>query len=157
MVEETGTALVDRIVERHGNDKTQLIEALHDIQKECRYLPEEALRTLAERMGVPVIEVFRVANFYKAFTLEPRGRHLLTLCMGTACHVRGSEKLLDEVKGQLGVAPGETTSDGEITLETVNCVGACALGPVAIIDGEYHERMTFRKLRTLVASMKRSE
>jgi NADH-quinone oxidoreductase subunit E len=141
---------VAQILSNHENAKTNLIEILHDIQETYSFLPEDALRAVSEHLQVPLIEVFRVANFYKAFSLKPPGRHLLTLCMGTACHVRGSSKLLDEVTGRLGIQPGETTGDGEITLETVNCLGACALGPVAILDGQYHDRVTFAKLRALI-------
>ena len=109
---------------------------------------------VSERLGVPLIEVYRVANFYKAFSLSPRGRHLITVCMGTACHVRGALRMLDEVIGQLGVEPGETTEDGVFTVETVNCLGVCALGPVVVLDGRYHDHMTPRKLRKLVQSVR---
>ena len=147
---------VEGILAGNGREPTELIEILHDLQRELGYLPEEALREVAERLGIPVIEVFRVASFYKAFTLAPRGRHLLTLCMGTACHVRGSPKLLDQVQGTLGIGPGETTADGELTLATVNCVGACALGPVAILDGHYHHHMSPSRLRALIAETLRA-
>lgn len=152
-METAGARTVDRILHTHGNAKTGLIEILHDLQEEHGHLPEEALTTVAARLGIPLIEVFRVANFYKAFKLTPRGRHVLTLCMGTACHVRGAEKLVDEVAGQLGIAAGETTADGEITLETVNCLGACALGPVAIIDGKLHDHVSYAKLRSLLKAV----
>ncbi len=106
---------------------------------------------------MPLIEVSRVANFYKAFSLKPRGRHVITVCMGTACHVRGAIRMLDEVKGQLGLEPGETTKDGTFTLERVNCLGACALGPVVVLDGRYHGKMTPNKLRKLVESVYAAE
>jgi NADH-quinone oxidoreductase subunit E len=128
----------------------ELIEVLQDVQASYNYLPEQVLRAVSERLEVPIIEVFRVANFYKAFTLKPRGKHLLTVCMGTACHVRGAPKFLDEVLGQLNVGPGETTEDGEFTVETVNCLGACALGPVVVLDGKYYDHMTTVKLRDLI-------
>lgn len=134
---------------KHGNP-CELIEALQDIQAACKYLPEDALRTVSEKLNVPLIEVFRVANFYKAFTLKPRGKHLMTVCLGTACHVRGAPKFLDQVSGQLHIRPGETTEDGEFTLEAVNCLGACALGPVVILDGKYYDHMTSFKLRSLI-------
>ncbi len=133
----------------------QLIEALQDIQEIYNYLPEGALRIVSERLEVPLIEVFRVASFYKAFTLKPRGKHLLTVCLGTACHVRGAPKFLDEVLSQLKVIPGETTEDGEFTVETVNCLGACALGPVVILDGKYYDHMTTGKLRALIQSVRK--
>lgn len=127
-----------------------LIEVLQDIQRKYNYLPEELLRSVADNLKVPLIEVFRVANFYKAFTLKPRGKHLITICMGTACYVRGAPKFLDEVLGQLKVNPGEITEDGYFTVETVNCLGACALGPVVVLDGKYYDHMTTAKLRALI-------
>ncbi len=135
----------------------ELIEVLQDIQERCGYLPEEILRSVAERLEVPIIEVFRVANFYKAFTLKPRGKHLLTICMGTACHVRGAPKFADEVLALLNVKPGETTEDGEFTVETVNCLGACALGPIVILNGKYYDHMTGGKLRTLMQDTRKKK
>lgn len=141
---------INNILGAREGSPCELIEVLQDAQGAYNYLPEEVLRIISEKLNVPIIEVFRAANFYKAFTLKPRGKHLLTVCMGTACHVRGAPKFLDEVLGQLSVRPGETTEDGEFTVETVNCLGACALGPVVVLDGEYHGHMTARKLRALV-------
>ena len=138
--------------EREGNP-SELIEVLQDVQASYNYLPEQVLRAVSEKLQVPVIEVFRVANFYKAFTLKPRGKHLLTVCMGTACHVRGAPRFLDEVLGQLKVKPGETTQDGEFTVETVNCLGACAIGPVMVIDGKYYGKMSSSKARNLLTKL----
>ena len=132
-----------------------MVEVLQNIQKAYNYLPEEVLRIVAKRLEAPLIEVFRVANFYKAFTLKPRGKHLLTVCMGTACHVRGAPKFLDEVLGQLNVKPGETTEDGKFTVETVNCLGACALGPIVVLDGKYYDHMTAGKLRNLIQKIRK--
>ncbi len=148
------SAAVDSILHKRGKSRSQLIEVLQDIQSSHNYLPEDLLRIVAEKLDVPEIEVFRVANFYKAFTLKPRGKHLLTVCMGTACHVRGAPKFLDEVLGQLKIKPGETTEDNEFTVETVNCLGACALGPVVVLDGKYHKHMTAGKLRILIQETK---
>lgn len=134
--------------------RSDLIEVLQDIQSSYSYLPEGVLRDVSDRLNTPLIEVFRVANFYKAFTLKPRGKHLLTVCMGTACHVKGAPKFLDEVLGQLNIKPGETTEDGEFTVETVNCLGACALSPVVILDGEYHKHMTPASLRELIQNVR---
>lgn len=135
---------------KNRRSQSELIEVLQDVQANYRYLPEEILRELSVKLNVPLIEVFRVANFYKAFTLKERGKHLLTICMGTACHVRGAPKLSEEILGFLGIKPGETTKDGEFTVETVNCLGACALGPVAVMDGKYYKNMTTAKLRDLI-------
>jgi NADH:ubiquinone oxidoreductase subunit E len=133
----------------------QLIEVLQDMQAEYEYLPQEGLCIVSERLNVPLIEVYRVASFYKAFTLMPHGRHSLTLCMGTSCHVRGSQMLLDTVQGLLDILPGQTTKDGAFTLNTVNCLGCCALGPVIVVDDVYHDRMTPRKLRNLITKVRR--
>ena len=146
---------INAILKDRDGLSSDLIEVLQDVQEVCGFLPEDALRLVSKRLEVPVIEVFRVANFYKAFTLKPRGKHLLTVCLGTACHVRGAPKLVDEVLGQLNVKPGGTTDDGEFTVETVNCLGACALGPVVIIDGRYYDHISPGKLRTLIEDTKK--
>jgi len=148
---------LDAILEGREGRPEQLIEVLHDMQAEYQYLPEEGLRIVSEKLGVPQIEVFRVASFYKAFSLVPRGRHLLTVCMGTACHVRGAPRLLDALSGEIDVSPGETTADGAFTLERVNCLGCCALGPVVVLDGAYHDHMTPGKLRKLVAAVREKD
>jgi len=132
----------------------ELVEILLDIQEANGHIPQDAMRLVADRIEIPLIEVFRVASFYKAFTLIPRGKHVITACMGTACHVRGAPRMLDEVKALLSIEPGETTEDGLFTLECVNCLGACALGPLVVIDGEYHHHMTAGKLRDLVGSLR---
>ena len=148
---------LDSVLPSRTGKPESLIEVLQDIQSIYNHLPEEALWKVSETLGVPIIEVFRVANFYKAFTLEPRGKNLITLCMGTACHVRGAPKFLDEIHGQLKISPGETTKDKLFTVETVNCVGACALGPVIIMDGSYSDHMTSLKLRKLITSTKEQD
>jgi NADH:ubiquinone oxidoreductase subunit E len=148
---------LDEIVAGREGQPHRLIEVLQDIQEAHGYLPSEAMEMVAQRLSVPLIEVFRVASFYKAFALAPRGRHLITACLGTACHVRGAPRMLDEVLGQLGVAPGETTADGLFTVERVNCLGACALGPLVVLDGEYHHHMTPGRLRRLIESVRAAE
>jgi len=134
-----------------------LIEVLQDIQQTEGYISEDAMCAVSERLAVPLIEVYRVAKFYKAFSLQPRGKHVITVCMGTACHVRGAVRMLDEVSGQLCIRPGETTEDRMFTMESVNCLGACALGPVVVVDGKYHHHMTPGKLRKLIQSLRESE
>ena len=148
---------VETILDGKGARPFDVMEALQDIQEEFRYLPEEAMCRTSEVLNVPLIEVFRLANFYKAFSLKPRGRHLITVCEGTACHVQGSPRLVEEVVSQLDVQPGETTKDGAFTVETVNCVGACALAPVVIIDGKYYDHMTPAKLRDLLGAVRRQD
>ncbi len=146
---------INVILKEREKSPGELIEVLQDVQQTYNYLPEEILRIVSDKLQVPVIEVFRVANFYKAFTLKPRGKHLITVCMGTACHVRGAPKFLDEVLGQLQVKPGQTTEDGEFTVETVNCLGACALGPIVVLDGQYYDHMTAGKLRALIQDVRK--
>ena len=118
-----------------------LIEVLQDVQQVDGYLSQDVMCGVSERLCVPLIEVYRVASFYKAFSLQPRGKHVVTVCMGTACHVRGAHRMVDEVAGQLGIEPGETTDDQLFTVESVNCLGACALGPVVVTDGTYHHHI----------------
>ena len=155
--EGTGCPTCDAILAGRERQPQQLIEVLQDIQEADGYISEPAMRVVSERLAVPLIEVYRVASFYKAFTLAPRGRHLLTVCLGTACHVRGAPRMLDEVLGQLGVAPGDTTDDGLFTVECVNCLGTCALGPVVVIDGVYHHHMSAGKLRQLIQSVREQD
>lgn len=129
---------LDEIIEEYSEDAGPLIPVLQDINQRYNYLPELALRYVSERLEVPLAQVYNVATFYTAFSLTPRGKHLIKVCQGTACHVRGGAAVLDELKRSLGIEAGETTKDLNFTLETVNCLGACALGPVVVIDDEYH-------------------
>ncbi|MFH1654010.1 MAG: NAD(P)H-dependent oxidoreductase subunit E [Pseudomonadota bacterium] len=131
----------DKIIEEHDNDQGHLIGILQDIQAEHRYLPEPQLKRVAEKLKVPVSRVFSVATFFKAFSLEERGEKQIQVCMGTACHVRGAKRVLEELERDFGIKAGETSKDMRFTLETVNCVGACALGPVVVVNGEYHGKV----------------
>ena len=149
--------LLERILEDRRSQPQQLVEVLQDVQEAFGYISEESMQAVSTGLGVPVMEVYRAANYYKAFSLTPRGRHVLTVCMGTACHVRGATRMIDEVEGQLGLRPGQTTEDGMFSLECVNCLGACALGPVVVLDGQYHGKMTPNKLRTLIQSVQAAE
>lgn len=149
---------IDKIIDQYGLQQKGLIPALLDIQSEYHYLPEEAIQRVSERMNVPMIQVYQVASFYKVFSLEPRGKHIITVCMGTACHVRGSGMLVDQVERILDIEPGETTRDMQFTLEEVNCLGACALGPVMVIDGKYYGKMTVNKIeKTIQKYMEQEE
>jgi NADH-quinone oxidoreductase subunit E len=125
------------IVERHSADPGGLIAILQDIQARFSYLPASALRTVAQQTGRSLVDIYGVATFYRAFSLEPRGKHLLSVCLGTACHVRGGPVIAAEFARELGIQPGATTPDREFTFETVNCLGACALGPIVVVDGHY--------------------
>jgi NADH:ubiquinone oxidoreductase subunit E len=148
---------LDTILEGRRSQPHQLIEVLQDIQQDHGYLSREAIDTVSEGLGVPVMEVYRVANFYMAFTLEPRGKHVITLCKGTACHVRGANPLIVQALGLLDVEEGETTEDGLFTVDTVNCIGTCALAPVVVLNGVYHPFMTPAKLRALINRVRREE
>jgi len=147
---------VDKIVDKYGNRRRFLIAVLQDIQEQERYLPKEALCRVAQRLGTPLVDVYSVATFYSAFSLEPRGRHEVTVCLGTACHVRGSHRILDEFERQIGVEAGHTTKDGEFTLESVNCLGCCAIGPVVVVDKVYHGEMTSNRVKTLVSQCRKT-
>jgi NADH:ubiquinone oxidoreductase subunit E len=140
------TEKVKSLVERHGGEKKALIAILQDIQAEYYYLPKDSLRLVAKMLSIPLIDVLGVATFYRAFSLKPRGRHTCTVCLGTACHVRGGPKILDEVERRLGVKAGETTSDNMFTLDTVACLGCCAIGPVVVVDKDYHAQVNIRKV-----------
>jgi NADH-quinone oxidoreductase subunit E len=133
---------VGQVLQKYQHDKSLLVDILQDIQAETGYLPKEVLEETGHGLDIPMSRVYSVATFFKAFSLKPRGRHLINVCMGTACHVRGAVKVLEEIEQELKVKTGETTPDLRFTLETVNCVGACALGPMVIIGEDYHGEMT---------------
>ncbi len=132
---------VNKIIKCYGKDKSLLISILQDVQEEFNYLPRDALKKVSDILDLPLSQVFSVASFYKAFSLKPRGRHVINVCLGTACHVRGGKRLVDRLGMLLDVKPGETTENLRFTLETVNCLGACALGPIMVIDGKTHGRV----------------
>ncbi|MGZ5423616.1 MAG: NADH-quinone oxidoreductase subunit NuoE [Candidatus Aminicenantales bacterium] len=137
--------------------KRALIQVLQDIQDRYHWLPPEALERVADVLGVPLVQVYGVATFYKSFSLKPRGRHICTVCLGTACHVRGGEAIMEQFERKLGIAAGETTPDGAYTLERVNCLGACALAPLAVVNGRYHGQMTEAKVEAVLAEAEKDE
>ncbi len=141
---------VEAILDSHHRDKSLLVAILQDVQKEYRYLPREILEQVSRGLQVPRSQVFSVATFFRAFSLKPRGRHLINVCLGTACHVRGGVRILEEVERKLGIGRDETTPDMKFTLETVNCLGCCALGPVVVVDGEYNGQMKAEKVEALL-------
>jgi len=132
---------IDQIIEKHQSAASSLIQILLEIQRENRWLPKEALERVACKLNVPLSRLQHIVTFYKAFSLVPKGRHEIHVCTGTACHVRGAPRLLNSVEDLIGIGPGETDMDLKFSLETVGCVGCCALGPVMIVDGEYHGKM----------------
>ncbi len=146
--------VIDKIIRKYSGDKKYLISILLDIQDEYNYLPGDALEYVAESLEVPLSRVYSIATFYSAYSLNPRGDYKVTVCLGTACHVRGGAKILDALVDELGVKPGETTEDMMFTLETVACLGACALGPVIVINDEYFGNMNPAKVVSVVKKYK---
>ena len=148
---------IKKIVSRAENKQKELIHILHNVQSEFGYIPPQAVSAIAKYLKISEGDIYGVVTFYKAFSLEPRGKHLVTICMGTACHVRGATSILDEFERQLNVESGETTEDNLFTLETVNCVGACALGPIAIADEEYHGQLKTTEVEKIIKEIKDKE
>jgi len=132
---------VDQIIDKYNGEASALIQILLEIQSENRWLPKETLERVSEKLQVPITRIQHIVTFYKAFSLVPKGRHEIHICMGTACHVRGAPRILDSVQDLTGIRPGETDLDLKFSLETVNCLGCCALGPVMEIDGKTHGKM----------------
>jgi NADH-quinone oxidoreductase subunit E len=143
------------ILAGHTNGASSLLAVLEEVQSRYRYLPRDALILVSERLDIPLSQVYSVATFYNAFSLKPQGRHRFQVCTGTACHVRGAMQVLDRLETQLGIRAGQTSSDLEYTLETVNCVGACALGPVVVANGSYARHMTASQVDRLLRRIKR--
>ena len=146
-------AAIDAIIDSHteGNGKGSLIAILSEIQRQCSYLPREALERVADTLAIPFSQVFGVSTFYKIFSMSPRGRHSVKVCLGTACHVKGAGLLLERLKRDLGVREGETTADGQFTLETVRCVGCCSIAPVVMVNETAHGRLRQEELPKVVA------
>lgn len=148
---------INTIINQEARSEGSLITALEEIQERYRYLPPEALILASESLSVPLSQAYAVATFYNAFSLQPKGKHCLNVCMGTACHVRGSPQILDRLETKLNIHSGETTHDHLFTLETVNCLGACALGPIVLTNGEYSGQMTAQKVDRLLKNILSSE
>jgi len=141
---------VKSYITKYNNEKKALVSILQEIQEEYNYLPQEVLRIVSKTLGIPLIDIIGVATFYRAFSLEPRGKHLITVCLGTACHVRGGPKILEEFERKLNIEAGETSKDGQYSLETVACLGCCAIGPVVVVDGDYYAQTTIRKVGSIL-------
>ncbi len=142
------------ILEKQRVERGNLIAMLEEIQTRFGYLPADALKAVADRTGRSMVDIYGVATFYRSFSLKQRGKHLCSVCVGTACHVRGAPQIVHEMEHRLGVKPGATTSDREFTLETVNCVGACALGPIVVADGHYFSNVSRPKVREILEAAK---
>ncbi len=145
LISENTSKVLDDVSERRAS----LISALQELQLRYRYLPEEALRQVAARMNVSLEQVYHIATFYTCFRLEPMGRHHIRVCQGTACHVRGSVGIEEEINRKIGIEPGQTTSDGRFTLDAVNCLGCCALAPVVVVDDDYYQMSKSKIEKTL--------
>jgi NADH:ubiquinone oxidoreductase subunit E len=145
---------IDGIIRQYGGRESAILAILQDIQAEEKYLPKETLEYVSQRMQISLGQVFRIATFYNALSLKPRGRHKIDVCLGTACHVRGGERILSKLERDLGVSVGETTKDKRFTLESVHCVGCCSLGPVAVIDGDVFGRLSQDKVPALLKEFK---
>jgi NADH-quinone oxidoreductase subunit E len=144
--------MIDQIIDKYEAKAEGLLQIMLEIQKENHWLPNEAIQKISQRLQVPLSRVQHIATFYKAFSLVPKGRHEVHICLGTACHVRGAPRVLDAVQDQLGIKPGETDSELKFSLETVNCLGCCALGPVMEVDGKYHGKMVPGKVKEILSN-----
>jgi NADH-quinone oxidoreductase subunit E len=137
---------IDSLIDSYSGKREELVSLLQDVQAEFNFLPRDVIIKISEKLDVPLSQVYSVATFFKSFSLQPRGRHIVTVCQGTACHVRKGQRMVDIIERKYGVKSGETTDDMRFTLETVNCLGCCALGPVVVVDGQYHSQMNADKL-----------
>ena len=150
--EVTEITETDAIVEKYGSDKSCLIQIMLEIQRKKRWLSEDDLRTVSQSLDVPPAQVYHIATFYKAFSLVPKGEHSISVCLGTACQVRNAPLLLDRVVEAFKVKPGQTSADLRFSLDTVNCLGCCALGPVMMIDDQYYSKPSREELERLAAA-----
>ncbi|MFH1052694.1 MAG: NAD(P)H-dependent oxidoreductase subunit E [bacterium] len=141
---------VDSIIKNHKNNGNGIISILQDIQSKYSYLPQEALMQVAKETNKSLVDIYGVATFYKSFTFEPKGKHHITVCLGTACHVRGGQTIAEHVQKHLGIAPGKTTPDKKFSYETVTCLGACALGPVVVCDGHYISKVKTTDIKKIL-------
>lgn len=143
---------IDEVLDRYPAEQGVLIQLLLDLQDEFNWIPKEAVLRVSEKLQIPVSQVYRVASFYKAMSLMPRGKHTVNVCLGTACHVRGGPRVMDKVEENLKIKAGETTQDMKFTLERVNCLGCCALGPVMVVDKDYHGKLSPTKVKEVLDS-----
>jgi NADH-quinone oxidoreductase subunit E len=148
---------IDQIIDKHQSEPSALIQILLDIQNENNWLPKEALSRVGEKLAVPMSRIQHITTFYKHFSLSPKGKHEIHVCVGTACHVRGAERILDTVYEVTGVRPGETDPDLNFSVETVSCLGCCALGPVMVVDGEIHGNVKQAETADVLNALKQAE
>jgi NADH-quinone oxidoreductase subunit E len=145
---------IDSILENHKKNGNGIISILQDIQAKYSYLPQEALISVAKETGKSLVDIYGVATFYKSFSLNPKGKHHVTSCLGTACHVRGGPTIADEFQKILNIAPGQTTADEQFSFDTVACLGACALGPIVVVDGQYFSKVDKIKVKSIIKEVK---
>lgn len=138
------------LFENYPKEQRYTLSILQDLQKEYNYIPKEKLIELSQYLGIPISKLYSMATFYKALSLEPKGKNIIKVCDGTACHIRSSQTLLDEIENTLGIKPGETTKDGKFSLETVNCLGSCAIAPVMVINDKYYGKLTSSMVREIL-------
>jgi len=148
---------IESLIKKHSSERKALLPILRDIQAEYNYLPQEALILVSEFLNIPLIDIVGVATFYRAFSLEPRGKHTATVCLGTACHVRGGPKVLEEFERKLNIEAGHTTEDKEFSLETVNCFGCCAIGPVVVVDKDYFAEINIKKVDSILKKYRKKK
>lgn len=141
---------VNELMDKYPAQASVLIQLLLDIQSELRWIPKEVIQAVSARLQIPISQIYRVASFYKAMSLTPKGKHTVNVCLGTACHVRGGPRIMEKAEESLGIETGETTPDMKFTLERVNCLGCCALGPVILVDKDYHGKVTPAEVKKIL-------
>jgi NADH:ubiquinone oxidoreductase subunit E len=152
-----GKKLIEEIIHRYDGDSGMLIPMMQDLQSKHGYLPAEELRVLSKLLMIPLSRIYQVATFYASFRLAPKGQHEVTLCMGTVCYLKGADRISESICKEYSIEPGGTTSDRLFTLQAVNCVGACALAPVMIVDGKYHDGVTPDKALKIISKLQPKE
>ncbi|GAF71266.1 unnamed protein product [marine sediment metagenome] len=148
---------MEKIMSESNKDQRELIHMLHDAQKKFGYIPAHSISQISRELKISESEIFGILTFYKAFTLEPRGKYQITVCLGTACHVRGGVQILEEMERKLNIKVGKTTPNRKFTLETVNCLGCCAIGPVVVVNGKYYSNITIKKVDAILKEYQESE
>ena len=148
---------IENILKQYAYKRSRIIQILSEIQRIYNYLPKNVLEFVSQELRLPLSNIYSIATFYSAFSLKPRGKHLVTVCMGTACHVRGAPAVLSRLEERLKIKTGSTTEDNQFTLKTVNCLGACALAPIVVIDEEYHGQTIVNKVDKLLDSYEKKE
>jgi NADH:ubiquinone oxidoreductase subunit E len=148
------TAIINSILSKFTGTKGNLIGILHEVQNHFRYLPEEELRYISKKTAIPITQIYSIANFYNRFSLKPKGKNSICVCLGTACHVKGSGKIMDEMERVLEIKAGESTDDMEFSLEEVRCIGACSLAPAVVINEDTHRKVNPKQVAQLLTKYK---